>query len=246
MKDLKQVTKKDIYKQKIYFKDLDEIYKLEHTLKLFKNYCNIDNSKNIPFDKNNFLEFIIAFNITSTLENLPEEVEKIINNINSKDYKDTLYISSLCFEYIKDIINPVDLVFYHCKQKRNIYLKQLQYFLYKITKVILKERSLYSVLTFKYFTQKTNNRSFQDDFKKNTGQELNKHKLCAFYKLLTKYDIIKVYTSKNRCANIFCLGLNNVFIIKEPKINPLLNEYYLYTEIKKQNRFDILDINFEE
>ena len=124
-------------------------------------------------------------------------------------------------------------------KKQKIHLSELQYFLFRLTRHMERNRRLYGLaelpIARNYFLswggkkqtstenagskgQETGrescSRASEDDYKRTTGRRINENKIGYILKLLNKYEFINVRKQFNR-PNIFSIGRANPFFREE-------------------------------
>lgn len=164
-------------------------------------------------------------------------------------------VFSQYFRFLHSYIKEEDLFYSFGNKTLKIEIQELQYYLYRLTDLLVKKGGYQSVAR-KYFMT-----GFKLSYKKETGRTIYPNKIAAMNKILNAYKLIQIYNQK-KIKNLFVIGENNPYYhikgVSIPDFNeikdycivekiPLVKQKYLNNKMKEelQNKTEII-INQEK
>jgi hypothetical protein len=159
-----------------------------------------------------FQKFHLQFN-QSTYNEAIRYLEK---NKNPK-FEARVYVSQDCFNFIDDIINDADLIFKNGSE-RKLHISELKYYLSRLTRKLVTDGGHSQIARNYYLNKKT-----KKTFKEHTNLALYPNKVAAMNKILNKYELIKVYSARQK-KNLYVIGENNPYFYMEG-INPKIVKF---------------------
>lgn len=168
-------------------------------------------------------------NINTLFFNKEKHFQKTFNH---QKLKNSWYIKPKYFEWVTELLEDGDYVFYPDKYNQGQFIKEeeFKYLAYKLTEVLVKRKG-YNTISRNFFVDRE--KAVYKSYHQATGRKITKGKLAHMTSILSERDIVYCYRRPNK-TNLFVIGKKNPYfqlrnIVTNEDISNIYTKYQIDT-----------------